>query len=134
MAATRRSPNTESGRIRGSAPTSTISARGSPSAFPSRIAASSRPLPYSASFGDFFFCHAGIRPGVPLAEQSIDDLTWIRDEFLFDPRDHGVVVVHGHTPVPRPELRANRIDIDTGAVFTGNLTTLVLEGTRFEFL
>ena len=61
-------------------------------------------------------------PACRSTEQSTEDLTWIRDEFLLDPRDHGVVVVHGHTPVPRPELRANRIDIDTGAVFTGNLT------------
>ena len=96
--------------------------------------ASSRASPLTARFGDYFFCHAGIRPGVPLAEQSADDLIWIRDEFLFDPRDHGVVVIHGHTPVRAPDIRRNRIDIDTGAVFSGVLTTLVLEGTSYGFL
>ena len=90
--------------------------------------------PVSAQFGDFFFCHAGIRPGVPLGDQVVDDLTWIRGEFLDDPRDNGVVVVHGHTPAPKPEVRRNRINIDTGAVFGGALTVLCLEGTDHRFL
>jgi serine/threonine protein phosphatase 1 len=91
-------------------------------------------LPLSARFGDFFFCHAGIRPGVPLDRQSPRDLVWIRDEFLFSGVDHGVVVIHGHTPVDEPEVLPNRIDIDTGAVFGGRLTCLVLEGTDYRFL
>ena len=84
--------------------------------------------PTSIQFGDFFFCHAGIRPGIPLDRQSEEDLTWIRQEFLDDPRDHGVVVVHGHTPAKAPEIKPNRINIDTGAVFGHALTVLVLEG------
>jgi serine/threonine protein phosphatase 1 len=91
-------------------------------------------LSLSDQFGDFFFCHAGIRPGVPLEAQSPEDLVWIRDTFLFDPRDHGVVVVHGHTPQSRPEVLPNRINIDTGAVFGGPLTVLALEGTGYRFL
>lgn len=91
-------------------------------------------LDLSARFGDFFFCHAGIRPGIALDRQDPQDLLWIRDAFLLDPSDHGVVVVHGHTPVPEPEVRPNRIDIDTGAVFTGRLTTLAIEGTDYRFL
>lgn len=91
-------------------------------------------LDYSAGFGDFFFCHAGIRPGIPLAQQSAEDLLWIRYEFLNDSRDFGVVVVHGHTPSPEHEVLRNRINIDTGAVFTGLLTVIALEGTEHRFL
>jgi len=91
-------------------------------------------LPLTARFGDYFFCHAGIRPGVPLDRQAADDLVWIRDPFLLSGADHGVVVVHGHTPAAEPEVLGNRINIDTGAVFTGQLTCLVLEGTEYRFL
>ena len=79
-------------------------------------------------YGDYVFVHAGVRPEVPLDEQSDHDLTWIREPFLSSGADHGAVVVHGHTPLEAVEVRPNRIGIDTGAVFTGNLTCLVLEG------
>jgi serine/threonine protein phosphatase 1 len=91
-------------------------------------------LELTARFGDYFFCHAGIRPGVPLERQSRHDLTWIRDEFRLSGADHGVVVVHGHTPVAEPEVLPNRINVDTGAVFSGRLTCLVLDGTEYGFL
>ena len=76
--------------------------------------------------GDYFFVHAGIRPGVPLDDQSLADLLWIREEFLYSLSDHGVVVVHGHTITEAPMHAPNRIGIDTGAYFTGRLTCLVL--------
>jgi serine/threonine protein phosphatase 1 len=88
----------------------------------------------SVRIGDYFFCHAGIRPGVALARQDPEDLIWIREGFLDDEGDHGVVVVHGHTPVTAPDVRPNRINIDTGAVYGGRLTCLVLEGTGYRFL
>ena len=92
-------------------------------------------LALSFRFGDFFFCHAGIRPGVPLDAQSADDLMWIRAGFLDCDDDLGVVVVHGHTPTRgRPDLRGNRIDIDTGAVFGGPLTCVAIEGSAVRFL
>lgn len=91
-------------------------------------------LAFSVRFGDFVFVHAGIRPGVPIGEQPPDDLIWIRDEFLGDTRDFGVVVVHGHTPVTTPQVLPNRIGIDTGAVYGGALTCLVLEGNQYRFL
>jgi serine/threonine protein phosphatase 1 len=77
--------------------------------------------------GDFFFVHAGVRPGVPLALQAEEDLLWIRDDFLLYEQDYGKVIVHGHTPVPELEILLNRINIDTGAYATGRLTCIVLE-------
>jgi len=84
--------------------------------------------------GDYLFVHAGIRPGRRLDDQSRADLLWIRNAFLGSDADHGHVVVHGHTPVEAVEIRANRIGIDTGAVYGGRLTALVLEGERREIL
>lgn len=84
--------------------------------------------------GDYFFVHAGIRPGVPLDEQQDEDILWIREEFLDDAGDHGKIVVHGHTIARSPEVRPNRIGIDTGAYATGVLTCLVLEGAERAFL
>lgn len=88
----------------------------------------------SVSFGDYLFVHAGIRPGIGLAEQAQKDLRWIREPFLADPRDHGHVVVHGHTITESVEQLPNRIGIDTGAYRTGVLTALAIEGTERWFL
>jgi serine/threonine protein phosphatase 1 len=82
----------------------------------------------------YFFCHAGVRPGVPLGSQRDEDLLWIREEFVNSSADFGKVIVHGHTPVEQPEVRPNRINVDTGAYLTGVLTCLVLEGTSRRFL
>lgn len=84
-------------------------------------------LPHMLRFGDFVFVHAGVRPGVALQDQSMRDLAWIREPFLSSDGDFGAVVVHGHTPTDQIERRPNRIGIDTGAVFGGPLTCLVLE-------
>jgi serine/threonine protein phosphatase 1 len=84
-------------------------------------------LETSFTCGDFFFVHAGVRPNVPLERQSEVDLLEIRDDFLSSASDFGKVVVHGHTPVPEPDIRANRINIDTGAFATGRLTCLMIE-------
>jgi len=84
--------------------------------------------------GDYFFCHAGVRPGVSLDEQSEEDLLWMREPFLSSKQSLGKVVVHGHTPATGPERRANRIGIDTGACYGGSLTALVLEGDEQRFL
>lgn len=83
----------------------------------------------SCQFGDYLFVHAGIRPGVPLDEQTQADMRWIREPFLLDDSDHGVVVVHGHTISAEVEQRPNRIGIDTGAYRSGTLTALAIEGT-----
>jgi serine/threonine protein phosphatase 1 len=91
-------------------------------------------LALSFSCGDYFFVHAGVRPGVPLQLQSQDDLLWIRQDFLLHEGDFGKIIVHGHTPTQEPEVRSNRINIDTGAYATGYLTCLVLEDDRMNFL
>ena len=78
--------------------------------------------------GSYFFVHAGVRPGVPLDEQDPHDLIWMRGEFLNSKADHGAIIVHGHSIQTEPEIRANRIGIDTGAYGSGTLTCLVLEG------
>jgi len=79
--------------------------------------------------GDFFFVHAGVRPGIPLDEQQETDLLWIRNEFLDSDEDFGKFIVHGHTPVRAPDIRPTRINIDTGAYATGNLTLLTIQGS-----
>ena len=84
--------------------------------------------------GGYAFVHAGIRPGVPLAAQAEEDLIWIRDEFLDATADHGHVVVHGHSIALQPDVRSNRIGIDTGAFMSGTLTALVLDGAAHDFL
>jgi serine/threonine protein phosphatase 1 len=79
-------------------------------------------------YGDFFFVHAGIRPGVPINEQTDDDFLWIREEFLAHEQPFERFVVHGHTPVEETDFRSNRINIDTGAFATGRLTCIIIEG------
>lgn len=93
-----------------------------------------RRLPYSHAEGGYFFAHAGVRPGVPLEAQTPYDLMWIRGDFLESDADFGKVVVHGHTPTPTVTVKDNRIGIDTGAVWTGVLTAVVLEGNQHRFL
>lgn len=87
-------------------------------------------LELSVSFGDYFFCHAGVRPGIDLGKQKEEDLIWIRYEFLNYSKSFGKVVVHGHTISHHAEFMPNRIGIDTGAYATGRLTALGLEGTK----
>lgn len=89
-----------------------------------------RGLPLTHQVGGYLFVHAGVRPDVALAEQTEEDLLWIRREFLESGVDHGLVVVHGHSVTDRVSERPNRIGIDTGAYRTGRLTALGLEGDR----
>ena len=93
-----------------------------------------RGLRISHRAGDYFFVHGGIRPGIPLDSQSPRDCLWIRKTFLVSELDHGAVVVHGHSISTAPELRPNRIGIDTGAYRSGILTCLVVEADQRRFL
>jgi Calcineurin-like phosphoesterase len=91
-------------------------------------------LPTKYELGGYLFVHAGVRPGVPLEMQQEHDLRWIRDEFLNSQQDFGKRIVHGHCPEEEPQVRPNRIGIDTGAYITGVLTAAVLTGTNVSFL
>ena len=99
-------------------------------AVPDGHAAFLRDLPLWHETPDLLFVHAGIRPGLPLSEQIEDDLLWIRREFHADPRDHGPLVVHGHTPVDTPTHYGNRVNLDTGAGYGQPMTAAVFEGRR----
>jgi serine/threonine protein phosphatase 1 len=93
-----------------------------------------RDLQSSFACGDFFFVHAGVKPGVELAHQKENDLLWIREDFLSSNDDFGKIIVHGHTPMNEIEVGPNRINIDTGAFATGRLTCLVLEGESLSII
>ncbi len=87
-----------------------------------------RSLPAHFLRGEALFVHAGIRPGVDLHDQTEDDLVWIRKGFLDDGRDHGVLVVHGHTALDHPVHYGNRLNIDGGAGYGRPLVPVVVEG------
>lgn len=87
-------------------------------------------LPLSFELGDYFFVHAGARPGIPLAQQSGEDMLWIREGFADRDDAFERVVVHGHTPVDKPYVGTYRINLDTGAYFSSRLSCLMLEGAE----
>jgi serine/threonine protein phosphatase 1 len=93
-----------------------------------------RNLQLSLLLGDYLFVHAGVRPGVEIDHQSERDMLWIRDDFLNDARPLDVVVVHGHTPAPRPYRDHRRIGLDTGAYLSGKLTAARFEHESVDFL
>lgn len=91
-------------------------------------------LGLSHTVGDLIFVHAGVRPGISLAEQRDTDLMWIRDTFMESSEDHEGLIVHGHTTRFGPEVRHNRVGIDTGAGKGGYLTAAVFWGSEVSFL
>jgi serine/threonine protein phosphatase 1 len=84
----------------------------------------------SLIIGRYFLCHAGVRPGIALQDQSERDLLWIRREFLDSDLDFGKIVVHGHTPTEKLEIRHNRINIDA----TRRLTCIVIDNDSYRFI
>lgn len=103
-----------------------------------RVAAEERrfleELELSATIGDYFFAHAGARPGESLENQSPTDLMWIRRSFLASHVEFEKVVVHGHTPTAEVYADRRRLGIDTKAYESGVLTALCLVGQDRELL
>jgi serine/threonine protein phosphatase 1 len=91
-------------------------------------------LDISVRIGDYVFVHAGVRPGVPLDQQSEYDMLWIRDDFLSDRKPLGAVIVHGHTPASTPHRDSRRVGLDTGAYLSGRLTAARFEHDSVEFI
>lgn len=87
-----------------------------------------RALPHWYRADDMIFVHAGIRPGIPIEQQSTLDLMWIRDDFLWQLDEHEALIVHGHTPVNEPTHYGNRVNIDTSAGWGGELIPVVFDG------
>ncbi|SFB62968.1 serine/threonine protein phosphatase 1 [Rhizobium sp. NFR07] len=85
-------------------------------------------LPVLLRIGRYVFVHAGLRPGVPLADQRDEDLMWIREPFLTDGPDLPYLVIHGHTPCSEIEFKPSRIAVDTGAYFSRHLSVLKIDG------
>jgi serine/threonine protein phosphatase 1 len=93
-----------------------------------------RSLENVIEIGDYAFVHAGIRPGVALADQKSSDLRWIREDFLRHPDSHEKFVIHGHTITTDVDPQGNRLGIDTGAYKSGKLTAVGLDGDERWFL
>jgi serine/threonine protein phosphatase 1 len=91
-------------------------------------------LPAMHRAGDCVFVHAGIRPGVPLDQQTETDLVWIRDIFLVEVTSFGPLVVHGHTAIDQATHYGNRINLDSGAAYGGPLSAVVIEGREAALL
>jgi serine/threonine protein phosphatase 1 len=87
-------------------------------------------LPFFYETEQYYFCHAGVRPKIPLDEQSPADLIGIREPFLSSKEWFGKIIVHGHTVVEVPTLLPNRINIDTGAGIYGPLTAIELPSLK----
>lgn len=85
-------------------------------------------LPFWYQTNDLIFVHAGLRPGVPLSEQTEDDLIWIRDGFLDSDYDFERLIVHGHTALDHPQHHGNRVNLDGGAGYGNPLIPAVFEG------
>ncbi len=90
-----------------------------------------RSLTIAVTYGSILFVHAGIIPGLPLSEQTDEDLMWIREPFLSGGPQLPLLVVHGHTPGSHPVFGLSRIGIDTAVSMGGTLTILkIAEGKQ----
>ena len=90
-------------------------------------------LPRCLETDKYFLVHAGVKPGVPLKKQKEEDMLWIRHKFIKSDYDWEKRIIFGHTPFDTPLLKPNKIGIDTGAVYGGRLTCLVLPEVEFIF-
>ena len=101
---------------------------------PSSHVAFLRSLPILVETPGHLFVHAGIRPGIDLAKQQDGDLVFIRSEFYDRAHLLNQFVVHGHTPVEQPRLEGLRLNIDSGAYYSGRLTAVRIWQNAGRFL
>ena len=80
---------------------------------------------------EYIYTHAGLQPGIHISQQAPEWLFWARKRFIDSDYDFGKRVIFGHTPFATPRVEVNKIGIDTGAVFGGRLTCLVLPEMEF---
>lgn len=102
-----------------------------------RYAAYLEGLPLSIDLGSHLIVHAGVRPHVPLDEQTAEDLTELRTlgqdrtsrEGLpwYEVYEGGKTVLFGHWPARRARRSAHAIGLDTGCVYGHLLTACVIE-------
>ena len=90
-----------------------------------------RNLPLYYRMGDFYFCHAGVKPGVPLDQQQEKDLIWIRSEFYEGYQGKETVVV-GHTPIQNLQYMFQDITWDMYPVIRDNHIILCDTGSYME--
>lgn len=81
---------------------------------------------------EYIFVHAGLMPGLSFSEQTVHDLLWVRQEFIYSDYDFGKRVIFGHTPFRTPLIESNKIGIDTGAVYGGKLTCVELPQVKIH--
>jgi serine/threonine protein phosphatase 1 len=103
-------------------------------AVPAAHVAFLRSLPIMVESERFIFVHAGVRPELPLDRQTDRDLVFIREDFYAQAHLLSRYVVHGHTPVGEARREGMRVNIDTGAVFSGRLTALRIWRTKGRYL
>ncbi|MFZ5569997.1 MAG: metallophosphoesterase family protein [Thermodesulfobacteriota bacterium] len=80
---------------------------------------------------NYVFVHAGLVDKIPVEQQHVEDILWIRNRFIKSAYDFGRQVVFGHTPLPEPLVQSNKIGIDTGAVYGNKLTCVLLPALTF---
>lgn len=77
------------------------------------------------------YVHAGFQPKRHLSQQTSQWCLWVRDKFIKSTYDFGKPVIFGHTVFPKPHITDTKIGIDTGAVYGGQLTALLLPDKEF---
>ena len=98
-------------------------------------------LPAYLDLGSHVVVHAGLRPGVALEEQSIEDLTELRTlgpdrtsrEGVpwYEVYDGDKIALFGHWPSTPPRRGPRAIGLDTGCVYGYSLTAYVVEEEKF---
>lgn len=98
-----------------------------------------RSLPLYHEDEHFIYVHAGIDTYKPMEKQDRFTMLWIREPFIYNTNEYHKKVIFGHTPTMslgegHKPVRTfiNNIDIDTGCVYGGALTALIINNDEVE--